>query len=90
VSSPSSTSKWRALIKSPLDLKTLSVKELTGRLKVCEEDEEEEPEGPTSSGKLLLIEEQRMTHSKQQERRLLGRWWFTPLREVSPEQEARP
>jgi hypothetical protein len=45
-------------IESLLDLKTMSIEELTGRLKVCEEDDEDEPVGVTSGGQLLLTEEQ--------------------------------
>jgi hypothetical protein len=43
-------------IESLLDLNTMSIEELTGRLKVCEEDEDDED--GASGGKLLLTEEQ--------------------------------
>jgi hypothetical protein len=45
-------------IKSLLDLNTMSIEELTGRLKVCEEDDDEDDEDGESGGKLLLTEEQ--------------------------------
>jgi hypothetical protein len=45
-------------IESLLDLKTMSIEELTGRLKVCEEDDEDEPVGVTNGCQLLLTEEQ--------------------------------
>ena len=44
-------------IESLLDLNTMSIEELTGRLKVCEEDDKEEAVGHANSGKLLLTEE---------------------------------
>ncbi|KAK1647471.1 hypothetical protein QYE76_065276 [Lolium multiflorum] len=45
-------------IESLLDLNTMSIEELTGRLKVCEEDDEDEPAGTVGGGQLLLTEEQ--------------------------------
>jgi hypothetical protein len=45
-------------IESLLDLKTMSIEERTGRLKVYEEDDEDEPVGATNGGQLLLAEEQ--------------------------------
>jgi hypothetical protein len=44
-------------IESLLDLNTMSIEELTGRLKVCEEDDEDEPAGTAGGGQLLLTEE---------------------------------
>ncbi|XP_071676689.1 uncharacterized protein [Lolium perenne] len=45
-------------IESVLDLSTMSIEVLTGRLKVCEEDEDDDVTDGTSGGKLLLTEEQ--------------------------------
>jgi hypothetical protein len=45
----------------------MSIEELTGRLKVCEEDDENEAEEAAGGGKLLLTEEQWMEHSKQRD-----------------------
>jgi hypothetical protein len=50
--------------ESLLDLKNMSIEELTGRLKVCGEDDEEQAENVASGGKLLLTEEQWMARSK--------------------------
>jgi hypothetical protein len=52
-------------IESLIDLKNMSIEELTGRLKVCEKDDENEAEEVAGSGKLLLTEEQWMERSKQ-------------------------
>jgi hypothetical protein len=41
-------------IESLLDLKNMSIEELTGHLKVCEEDDEIEAEEAAGGGKLLL------------------------------------
>jgi hypothetical protein len=54
-------------IESLLDLKNMSIEELTGRLKVCEEDDENEAEEAAGGGKLLLTEEQWMERSRQRE-----------------------
>jgi hypothetical protein len=40
-------------IESLLDLNTMSIEELTGRLKVCEENDEDEPAGTAGGGQLL-------------------------------------
>ncbi|BFI29120.1 hypothetical protein MPTK2_2g90320P [Marchantia polymorpha subsp. ruderalis] len=45
-------------IESLLDLSTMSIEELTGRLKVCDEHDDEDEEEDTGGGKLLLTEEQ--------------------------------
>jgi hypothetical protein len=55
-------------IESLLDLKTMSIEELTSRLKICEEDDvEDEPAGARGGGQLLLTEEQWRTRMKGQE-----------------------
>jgi hypothetical protein len=45
-------------IEGLLDLSKMSIEELTGRLKVCEEDEDDDVADGASGGKLLLTEEQ--------------------------------
>ncbi|BFI37726.1 hypothetical protein MPTK2_6g90090P [Marchantia polymorpha subsp. ruderalis] len=45
-------------IESLLDLSTMSIEELTGRLKVCDEHDDEDEEEDAGGGKLLLTEEQ--------------------------------
>jgi hypothetical protein len=55
-------------IESLLDLKTMSIEELTGRLKICEEDDvEDEPAGARGGGQLLLTEGQWRARMKGQE-----------------------
>jgi hypothetical protein len=54
-------------IKSLLDIDTMSIEELTGRLKVCEDDEEGDAAGDAGSGKLLLTEEQWRSRMKQRD-----------------------
>jgi hypothetical protein len=54
-------------IESLLDLKNMSIEELTGRLKVCEEDDENEAEEAAGGGKLLLTEQQWMERFRQRE-----------------------
>ncbi|BBN09933.1 hypothetical protein MPTK1_4g23850 [Marchantia polymorpha subsp. ruderalis] len=45
-------------IESLLDLSTMSIQKLTGRLKMCDEHDDEDEEEDTGGGKLLLTEEQ--------------------------------
>jgi DNA-binding ferritin-like protein len=52
------------LIKSLLDLSKMSIEELTGRLKVYEEDEDDDVEDGASGSKLLLTEEQWRARTK--------------------------
>jgi hypothetical protein len=53
-------------IESLLDTKTMSIEELIGRLKVCEEDNDDEDEaaGEASGDKLLLMAEQWLARMK--------------------------
>ena len=55
---PKKYKKMARSIESLLDLTTMSIEELTGRLKVCEEDDEDEPVGATGGGQLLLTKQQ--------------------------------
>jgi hypothetical protein len=52
-------------IESLLELRNMSIEELTGRLKVYDEDDEEEAGGSAGGGKLLLTKEQWMACSNQ-------------------------
>lgn len=52
-------------IESLLDLNTMSIGELTGRLKVCEEDDDGEPAGAANDGQLLLTREQWRAREKE-------------------------
>ena len=53
-------------IESLLDLKKISLEELTGRLVVCE-DRHDDVEPPSTGGRLLLTEEEGVARSKQQD-----------------------
>ncbi|WVZ76857.1 hypothetical protein U9M48_024783 [Paspalum notatum var. saurae] len=54
-------------IETLLDVGTLSVEEVTGRLKAAEEDDAQAPPAPSSSGKLYLTEEQWLERYKKKE-----------------------
>jgi hypothetical protein len=56
-------------IETLVDLLTLSIKEVTGRLKAVDDSEEVPPANPVSTdGKLLFTEEQRLARQKEKKK----------------------
>lgn len=64
---PSKYSQVAISIETLVDLKTLSIEELTGRLKVVEERLDREGDVSSSEGRLLLTEEEWLSRQKRRE-----------------------